>query len=297
MRPAELNAGEALAEELGLSGVRPLDLESEDSIHALIRAIQPEIVYHLAGQSSVGVSWREPAMTARVNAMGTLHLLEAIQRHVPQAAFVMAGSCDCYNHEAAPVGGITPESPFKVTNPYAASKVMAHQLTQCFRAHNGLRASVAVLFNHTSPRRAEMFVERGIVRGAVKVALGLERTVTIGDMATRRDWSWAEDVVEGFMLMGTQREPRDFVLASGVARTVGHWVHEAFEQLGLDIEKHLTIDRSRLHSGDRPHEAGNIEPAKESLGWEPRVGFKEMVRLLIEHDRVDLRQKRKGVRI
>lgn len=266
------------------------DLTDPQSIDSVIQSHQPDIIYHLAAQSSVGLSWEDPARTAQVNALGTIHLLDAVRSHTPNAAFVFAGSCDCYDHEAAARSGagVTPDTPFMATNPYAASKIMAHQLTRCYRERWGLNASVAVLFNHTSPRRSVRFVERGVVHNAVRVALGLQDKVTVGSLATRRDWSWAEDLMEAFALLGALTEPADLVLASGQARTVGDWVREAFAQLGLDPARHCEEDPSQLHPGDRPNTYGNLELARQKLGWTPKVDFPEIVRRLIAHDRAQL---------
>lgn len=291
VREVELDLARAIAAELGLAAVLPCELEAQRSVEALVTAVQPDVIYHLAAQSSIGLSWREPVMTSHVNAMGSLYLLEAIRQHCPAAGFVMAGSCDCYDHEAAGDRGITPQLPFKATNPYAASKVMAHQMTECYRRDFGLNLSVAILFNHTSPRRPDFFVERGIVRGAVKVALGLADTVTIGSLETRRDWSWAPELMEAFAAMGMMEKPEDLVLASGRVMTVADWVRETFAQLGLDPARHLRVDSTRLHPGDRPHTFGNIEATRVRLNWTPTVGLEEMVRRLIEFDRVDLQAK------
>jgi GDPmannose 4,6-dehydratase len=288
VRREEWKVAQSLAAEIqGLELVH-CDLEEQRSVEAMIERHQPEVVYHLAAQSSVGLSWKDPVGTAQVNAMGTLHLLEALRRSVPEARFVMAGSCDCYDHEAAGERGVTVQTPFKATNPYAATKILAHQMSVCYREQFGLRAAVAVFFNHTSPRRHEMFVERGLVRSAVRVARGLAEHVAIGSLDTRRDWSWAPEIMEGFAALGMLREPLDLVLASGRTRTTGDWVREAFRQLGLEEQHHIRIDAGRLHAGDRPHTHGNIEAARKHLKWTPRVDLEKMVRRLIQADLAEL---------
>jgi GDPmannose 4,6-dehydratase len=288
VRPVELELGHAAARELGVAEVIPCELDQQDAVEAKVAQARPDRLYHLAAQSSVGLAWRDPVATCQVNAMGTLFLLEALRKHAPRASFVMAGSCDCYDHEAAGERGVTPQTPLKATNPYAVSKVMAHQMIECYRQEFGLNLSVAILFNHTSERRPEIFVERGIVRQAVRVSLGLAEAVTVGNLATRRDWAWAPELMAAFAAMGAMGGPEDMVLASGQARTVGDWVSEAFGQLGLDHGKHLRIDPSRLHPGDRQHTFGNIEATRRKLGWAPRVELAEMVRRLIAHDVAEL---------
>lgn len=287
-RPGEEEIARGLQREL--VGLEPLvcDLEAPASIDATVAASAPDVVYHLAAQSSVGHSWRDPLGTARTNALGTLELLECLRRERPETALVLAGSCDCFDHDAAGAQGVTPATPFKVSNPYAASKVMAHQLAHCYRQEYGLRASVAIFFNHTSPRRPPMFVERGIVRAAVEVSLGLKPAITIGSWETRRDWSWAPELMEGFAAIGGLEQAGDYVLASGVARTVRDWVMEACGQLGLDAGSQVEVDTSRLHPGDRPHTHGNIEASTAALGWAPKMQLAEMVAALIAHDRAEL---------
>lgn len=261
---------------------RVYDLDDAASIDALIGEVSPEVVYHLAAMSSVGLSWGDPVGTAQTNAMGTLHLLEALRGYCPGAAFVFAGSCDCFDHAAAGGGGVTPMSPFKATNPYAASKVFAHQMVRCYRAEFGLRASVAIFFNHTSPRRHTRFVECGIVHSACEVAAGRLDKVVVGSLETRRDWAWAEDLIEAFAAMGTLEKGHDLVLASGATHTTGDWVSESFAMLGLDPEHHVHVDETRCHPGDRPHTYGNIALTEEVLGWKPKTDFKQMVTRLVE---------------
>lgn len=283
VRPDHLAEARRLAaEELGPIELFELDLASEASCADLLRRAAPDVIYHLAAQSSAGISWREPVLTAQVNALGTLYLLEGLRRHAPAAAFVLAGSCDCFDHDAAREGGLTPATPFKATNPYAASKVMAHQLARCYRDSHGLRVSVAILFNHTSPRRPTIFVERGIVSQAVRVSRGLQERVALGSLATRRDWAWAEDVMEGFARLGLRAEPAEVVLASGQTRTTEDWVRAACAQLGLDPARHVQVDPGQLHLGDRPHTFGNIELARQLLDWVPTTSLEEMARRLIE---------------
>lgn len=278
---AEMEIGRRIQNELGAIELQACDLKEQSSIEAAIERWRPQIIYHLGAQSSVRRSWENPIETAQVNTMGTIYLLDAMRRYCPKAAFVFAGSCDCFDHEAAGGEGVTPQTPLKATNPYATSKVMAQQFVQYYRSEFGLRASVAIFFNHTSPRRQEFFVEKGVVANAVRVKRGELEALVIGSMDTVRDWSWAPEIVDAFARMGAMPKPMDLVLASGRTMTVGDWVREAFAQLGLDLNKHVQVDPSRCHPGDRPHTFGNIENTKKILGWEPKMGLSEMVSELI----------------
>lgn len=261
-----------------------LDLLDGASIAAAIESARPDQVYHLAGISHIAAAWRDPDLTLRVNTLGTLHLLQAVRARAPSAHLVFAGSGDSFDHAAAAEHGLSLETPLRSTNPYSVSKTAAMQLVQCYRAEHGLRGSVAVLLNHTSPRRPPHFVERKIVREAVGVALGWRDKVVLGSLETRRDWSWAEDIVEAMFLIANREEADDFVLGSGEIHTTGEWVRRTFGRLGLTIEKHLEIDTSQLHRGDRPHTFADIRRAKEKLGWSPRVSFESMVERLIEFE-------------
>ena len=260
----------------------PFDLLDEASVSSALEATMPDRIFHLAGMSHVGEAWRRPVDVLEVNAAGTLRLLEAMRRVAPSARLVFAGSGDCMDHEAAAPEGITPETPLKCTNPYSVSKAAAMQSVQCYREQYGLHASVAILMNHTSPRRSTRFVERKIVHQAVEVAHGRADAVKLGSLEASRDWSWAEDVVLGLAALGDCDEPGDFVFASGRLHTTGDWVRLTFERLGLDEGKHLEIDPGQSHGGDRAHTFGDISPAVRELGWAPKTEFETMVERLIE---------------
>ncbi|MEN6627412.1 MAG: GDP-mannose 4,6-dehydratase [Candidatus Sumerlaeia bacterium] len=279
---AEMDKAHEIRDELGPIELVPCDLRDQAAVECAIKARSPHVIYHLAAQSSVFISWKEPLMTAQANAMGTIYILDAIRRHCPGSSMVTAGSCDCFDHDAA-TNGLLPTTPFRATNPYATSKVMAHQYVHYYRDAFNLRASVAIFFNHTSTRRPEHFVERGIVANAVRVALGQQDAIELGSLETRRDWSWAPELVDAFARMGAMPAPADLVLASGRTMTTGDWVREAFSQLGLDMS-HVRVDPTRCHPGDRQHTFGNIEDAKRLLGWEPKMTLSAMVKALIDHD-------------
>lgn len=282
---SDLPAARSLAPE-GVELV-PLELTDAASIDEAVRTIRPERIFHLAAQSHVPTSWEFPAETTEINVLGTVRLIEAMRRWAPGAHFVFAGSSDCFDHEAAPPTGLTPRTPYRAVTPYAVSKLAAMELARRARESAGLRISIAILMNHTSPRRPHRFVERKIVAGAVAVARGRQDALTLGSLETRRDWAWAEDIVEGLLRMGGQERGGDYVLGSGELRTTGDWVRIAFARLGLDPSRHLILDPSLLHAVDAPRTFADIRPAKTELAWAPAVSFETMVERLIETEQND----------
>lgn len=275
------NAQQAADDLPGLELAR-FDLLEPDTVAAAIEAARPDEVYHLAGISSVAETWRRPARAIRTNVEGTVHLLEALRAHAPEARMVFASSADCFDHEAARETGIRPDGRLRCTNPYAIGKAAAMQFVQRWRAEFGMKASCAILMNHTSPRRPKPFVERKIVHSAVLIAKGRLEKLVLGSLDTVRDWAWSEDIVEGLAALGASERPGDYVFASGETRTTGDWVRLAFERLGLDPAVRLEVDATQLHKGDRPHTRGDIAPAARDLGWRPRTPFEEIVRRMTD---------------
>lgn len=275
-------SAKALSEQLsGLEVVR-FDLLSRESIEEALESVRPDEIYHLAAMSWVRETWDQPALAMETNTQGTLRLLESMNSIVPKSHLVFAGSSDCYDHQGAGPEGLTPHAPILCTSPYAVSKAAAQHLIECFRDQYALRASVAILFNHTSPRRPRRFVERQIVSGAVKVQRGEMEKLELGSMETHRDWSWAPDIVAGLAAMGRRSEPEDFVLASGELHTTGQWVRIVFERLDLEIEKHLLIKEGKAHGGERPHTFGDIGRTKDALHWAPTFSFERIVEEMIK---------------
>jgi GDPmannose 4,6-dehydratase len=262
-----------------------LDLLSPDSIRNTLDRVRPAWIFHLGGKTSVAETWKHPDETMRTNVEGTLAILEAMRDLCPAAHLVFAGSGDCFDHAASGVAGITPQSPLQCTNVYAVSKAAAMECVRRFRDDYGLRASVAVLMNHTSPRRPNRFVEKKIVHEAAMIARGELDQVVLGSLQTRRDWAWAQDVVEGLALLAARPEPGDYLFASGRTHTTEDWVRLTFDRLKLDPQRHLRIDPACLHPGDRPHTHGNIEATRLDLGWEPQTGLEQMVVKLLESER------------
>ena len=252
------------------------------NIHRILLKYKPDEIYNLAAQSHVRVSFDTPVETAEIVALGTLKLLEAVRNVCPYTRFYQASSSEMF--------GDNPEAPqsentrLMPASPYACSKVFAHNLIRNYRMSYGMHASSGILFNHESPRRGQTFVTRKITMAAAKIKLGLQDKLYLGNLDAKRDWGFAGDYVEAMWKMLQQPTPDDYVIATGSTRTVREFLNEVFDIAGLDVEKHVEID-SRLF---RPHEVplllGDTTKAKEKLGWEPKVQFAELARMMFEAD-------------
>lgn len=252
------------------------------SLYRLFSQYKFDEVYNLAAQSHVRVSFEVPEETADAVAMGPLRLLECIKTMQPDCRFYQASSSEMYGDN--PEHPQNEETRLMPASPYACAKVFAHGLTRNYREGHGIHASSGILFNHESPRRGETFVTRKITLAAARIKLGLQDTISLGNLDAKRDWGYAKDYVEAMWLMLQQDIPDDYVIATGETHTVEEFLHEVFAAAGLDVQKHLVIDE-RLK---RPHEVpwleGDMSKAKRVLGWEPKTKFKELAKLMYEAD-------------
>ena len=252
------------------------------SLYKLFSQHKFDEVYNLAAQSHVRVSFEVPEETADAVAMGPLRLLECIKTMQPGCRFYQASSSEMFGDN--PEHPQSEETRLMPASPYACAKVFAHGLTRNYREGYGLHASSGILFNHESPRRGETFVTRKITLAAARIRLGLQDTISLGNLDAKRDWGYAKDYVEAMWLMLQQDKPDDYVIATGETHTVEEFLYEVFAVTGLDVKKHLIIDE-RLK---RPHEVpwleGDMSKAKRVLGWEPKTKFKELAKLMYEED-------------
>jgi GDPmannose 4,6-dehydratase len=252
------------------------------NMYRLLNQYQPDEIYNLAAQSHVRVSFETPEETADVVGMGTLRLLEAVRSVCPQARYYQASSSEMF--------GDNPENPqsektrLMPASPYACAKVFAHNICRNYRESYDMHISSGILFNHESPRRGETFVTRKITKAAASIRLGLQDKLYLGNLDAKRDWGFAGDYVEAMWLMTQQDNPDDYVVATGETHTVKEFLIEVFDYAGIDVDKHVEID-PRLF---RPHEVplllGDASKAQEKLGWEPRVRFKELARMMYDED-------------
>ena len=263
------------------------DLHDGEALRAAVREAAPDELYHLAAPTFVPASWEDPAatMAAIAGATGTL-LLAA--REAGARVFVATSS------EVFGDAGESPQhegSPMRPRSPYGVAKLAAHRLVGVMRARYGMHASAGITFNHESPRRPERFLPRKVSRGAAAIKLGLQDELVLGDLRAVRDWCHARDVVRGAWLMVQHDEPGDYVLAGGVARTVGDLVDVAFARVGLDPGEHVRVDPAFVRAPEATAPVGDPSRARARLGWEARTSFEDMIAEMVDADLADLRDR------
>jgi GDPmannose 4,6-dehydratase len=274
-----LGCSEHLREQVTLL---PGDLLDPASLRAAVEQARPREIYHLAAPSFVPASWERPREISAAIVGSTAAILEAV-RDIDRDMRVFVSASGAIFGEA-PESPQREDTPCRPTSPYAIAKLAAHQLVGALRAHDGLHASSGILYNHESERRPERFVTRRITRGAAAISLGLQDELTLGSLPAVRDWSFAADIVRGAWLMLQQDRPGDYVLASGVGHTVAELAHVAFACVGLDAERYLQVDPSLVRPAETTPSVGDPRKARALLGWEPRVGFEELVERMVRAD-------------
>jgi GDPmannose 4,6-dehydratase len=275
----ELGCSEHLRERLTLlSG----DLLDAKSLREAVEWARPDELYHLASPSFIPASWERPEETLRAIAGSTAVLLEAVRDSDARARVFVAASGAMFGD-----AGESPQresTPCRPATPYAIAKLASHQLVGAMRAHDGLYACSGIVFNHESERRPLQFVTRTITRAAAQIKLGLAEEVTLGALDAVRDWSFAGDVMEGAWLTLQQEQPKDYVLASGVGRTVGEFAETAFACVGLEAERYVRVDPKLVRAPEGTASVGDPSRARRELGWEPRVSFRQLVERMVQAD-------------
>ncbi len=260
------------------------DLTDSVALVKLLYELRPDEIYNLAAQSHVRVSFDVPESTGDIVGLGTQRILEAIResRLIENVRFYQASSSEMFGKvQEVPQ---TETTPFWPRSPYACAKVYAHWLTVNYRESYGLHASSGILFNHESPRRGETFVTRKITRAATRIKVGLQDALYLGNLDAKRDWGYAKDYVEMMWMMLQQDDPDDYVVATGETHSVREFVEETFGCLDLDWQRHVRFDPRYERPAEVDLLIGDPSKAKEKLGWEPKVKFKELVRLMVEAD-------------
>jgi GDPmannose 4,6-dehydratase len=257
------------------------DLTDSGQLSNLIYNIQPEEVYHLGAQSHVRVSFDMPEFTGDITGLGTTRLLEAIRRSGIKTKFYQASSSELFGDSPPPQNESSPMQP---RSPYAAAKLYAYWMVRNYREAYGLFAVNGILFNHESPRRGETFVTRKITRAVTRIKLGIQKKLYLGNLEAKRDWGYAPDFVEVMWLMLQQDQPEDFVIATGESHSVREFVEEAFSYVDLDWREFVEIDPRYFRPTEVEFLLGDANRARQKLGWQPRVTFKELVRIMVDAD-------------
>ena len=255
------------------------DLADSSQLTNLFYEIRPDEVYHLGAQSHVRVSFDMPEYTGDITGLGTVRLLEAIRRSGVRCRLYQASSSEMFGDAPAPQGE---QTPFRPRSPYAAAKLYAYWMVRNYREGYGLFASNGIMFNHESPRRGETFVSRKIARAVAGILAGRPGKLFLGNLDARRDWGYAPEYVEGMWLMLQQEAPADLVFGTGQTHSVREFVEEAFGYVRLDWRDYVSIDPRYLRPTEVEMLQADPSEAKRRLGWEARVTFRDLVRVMVD---------------
>ncbi|MCK5708148.1 MAG: GDP-mannose 4,6-dehydratase [Candidatus Aureabacteria bacterium] len=259
------------------------DLSDSSCINHIVRTIRPDEIYNLAAQSHVRVSFDIPVYTSDVTALGALRIFDAIREAgLNDTRIYQASSSEMFGDVSETPQ--TEKTPFYPQSPYAVSKVFAHLMARNYREAYGMFISNGILFNHESPRRGETFVTHKITRGVAQIKLGLANKLYLGNLDAKRDWGYAPEFVEAMWLMLQQDKPDDFVIATGETHTVKEFVECAFSHADLDWKKYVEIDKRYYRPTEVNLLLGDSSKAKKILGWEPKIKFNELVKIMLDAD-------------
>jgi GDPmannose 4,6-dehydratase len=258
------------------------DLLDQHSLTVVLQDSRPDEVYNLAAQSYVPTSWTQPVLTGEFTALGVTRILEAIRLVHPSARFYQASSSEMFGRVTE-----TPQretTSFYPRSPYGVAKVYGHWITVNYRESYNLFAVSGILFNHESPRRGIEFVTRKVTDAVARIKLGLARELRLGNLDARRDWGFAGDYVEAMWRMLQQPKPQDYVIGTGQTHSVRELVEAAFGHVGLDWQKHVTTDPKYMRPAEVDVLQADPSKARRELGWSPKVGFRELVAMMVDAD-------------
>ena len=265
------------------------DLTESSRLCNLIHDIHPDEVYNLAAQSHVKVSFDEPEYTADVTGIGSLRLLESIKTVDKKIKYYQASTSELYGMvQEIPQSETTP---FYPRSPYGVAKLYSYWITKNYREAYGIFACNGILFNHESPRRGETFVTRKITKAASRIRWGLQDKLYLGNLNAKRDWGYAGDYVEGMWLMLQQKDPDDYVLATGETHTVEEFCKKAFDYVGLDYKKYVEVDSAYYRPSEVDLLLGNPKKAQEKLGWKSKTNLNQLVKMMMDSDLHDAKME------
>jgi len=257
------------------------DLSDAEQVSNIIYNIKPDEIYHLGAQSHVRVSFDIPEYTGNTTALGTVRLLEAVRRSGNNSKFYQASSSEMFGISPFPQSENTPFSP---RSPYACAKVYAFWMVKNYRDGYKIFASNGILFNHESPRRGETFVTRKITRGISLILAKKQDCIYLGNLEAKRDWGYAPEYVEAMWKILQQDKPDDFVLGTGQSCSVREFLQEAFSYAGLDWQKYVKIDSRYFRPTEVENLVADIRKAQSQLNWQPKIGFKDLVKIMVDAD-------------
>ena len=257
------------------------DLANLEQLTGLIYDVRPDEIYHLGAQSHVKVSFEMPEYTGDITGLGTTRILEALRRSGINARFYQASSSEMFGDAPAPQNERTP---FRPRSPYAVAKVYAYWMAVTYREGHKVFACNGILFNHESPRRGEVFVSRKITRAVSAILAGRQNRLFLGNLDARRDWGYAPEYVEAMWRILQHEDPRDFVIGTGEAHSVREFVEETFSYVDLDWQKYVEIDPRYLRPLDVDLLVADTAAARRLIGWEHRITFKDLVRIMVDAD-------------
>ena len=259
------------------------DLTDQNSLFRCLKESTPDEVYNLAAQSFVGESWNTPEHTSQVTGLGVLRMLEAIREYNTSIKFYQASSSEMFGRMVE--NPATENTPFYPRSPYGVSKLYGHWITKNYRESYNMFACSGILFNHESERRGLEFVTRKITNGVAKIKLGLSDHIMLGNLEAKRDWGYAPDYIDAMWRMLQEKEPNDYIIATNETRTIREFLDEAFLCIGIiDWTKFIKQDPKFMRPAEVDVLRGDYSKAKNSLGWEPKVSFTEMIKRMVDND-------------
>ena len=264
------------------------DLLDSSSITNLINKINPDEVYNLAAQSHVSVSFVNPIFTTQIGTLGSISILEAIRNLEKNVKFYQASSSEMFGGSSQEM--LNEESIFDAKSPYGASKVFAHEITKIYRDSYNLFGVNGILFNHESPLRGETFVTRKISKAVGRISIGIQERLTLGNLEASRDWGFAKDYVEGMWKMMQHDTPEDWVLATGITKTVKEFAEAAFSSVGLNWEDYVDVSDKYFRPNEVDYLLGDSSKARKILNWTPKVDFQGLVEIMVEHDIIEAKK-------
>jgi len=258
------------------------DINDSNTIYKLLAVTKPDEVYNLAAQSHVRVSFDLPEYTMDTVGLGTVRILEALKDlNMKKTRFYQASSSEMFGNSPAPQNENTPFDP---RSPYAVAKVMAHNITKNYREGYKMFACSGILFNHESPQRGQTFLTRKVTVAIAEILAGRQKYIYLGNLDAKRDWGYAPEYVKAMWLMLQQKKPEDFVIATGETHAVREFVETAFSLAGLNWKRHVKIDSRYLRPTEVDLLQGDFSKAKKKLGWEPKVKFRDLIKIMLNSD-------------